>query len=234
MLYTTDQIIEDFRSDVADRADVDASGHPRDTLWSEADVLRYLNSALARWASDTLALRRLFTIPMASNVGTVRFPWSEVIDVLSASYSIPSYGIDRELKEFNLNDGWVTDDYGVSITRQVDINQVGPPRGFTRDYDDAYLRIWPIAPAEGTLTIHALVVPSEVHASMPLPPIMGRKDIDLVLQWMKNLAYRKQDADVLDLTRADKFKSEYNEDVKDRASEIDRARRDGAIMKPRT
>ncbi len=43
MPYLVDQLIEDFRSDVADRADVDGSGNRRDTLWSDEDVLRYAN-----------------------------------------------------------------------------------------------------------------------------------------------------------------------------------------------
>lgn len=233
MLYTSDQIIEDFRSDVADRADKDDSGNPRDTLWSESDVLRYLNSALARWASDTLALRRIFTIDMLANTPTVRFPWSEVIDIVSVGFKIPSYGIDHELTEFNLHQGWVTDDYGIAITRSFDVNLVGPPRGYTRDYDDANLRVWPVHPAAGVLTVNAFVMPAPIYVNMPLPNAMGRKDIDLVLQWMKYMAYRKQDADVLDLSRSDGFKSDYDRDIADRKSEIDRSRRDNGIMKPR-
>lgn len=233
MLYTSDQMIEDFRSDVGDRADVDASGNPRDTLWSDTDILRYLNSALARWARDTLALRRVYTFDTLANDPLIRFPWSEIITVLSVGMIVPSFGWDRELREFNLHDGWIDDDYGIQITRTFEIDRAGVPKGYTRDYDDTFLRIWPVPTAVGVLTINAYVMPSPLVIGQPLPNIMGQIDLDLVMQWMKNLAYRKQDSDVIDLDRADSFKAEYLRDIKDRKSEIDQSRRDGGIMKPR-
>lgn len=233
MLYTADQIIEDFRSDVADRADVDDSGTPRDTLWLDSEVLRYLNSALARWASDTLALRRIYTFDLLPQNPIVRFPYSEVLEVLLVQFSMPSYGSFNELKEFNLGQGRLTNDYGILHTRAFDITRVGSPSGYTRDYDDAFLRIYPMPPAAGVLTINAIVLPSPIYPGMPLPNIMSRLDLDLVLLWMKNLAYRKQDADVLDLSRADGFKGEYLMTINGRRAEIDRSRRDGGIMQPR-
>lgn len=232
MLYTADQLIEDFRSDVFDRADVDDAGNARDTLWSDVDVLRYLNSAAARWASDTLALRRLFTANITAGNPLVSFPLDEMLDVITASFVYDANSRPRKLDPFDIDEGVCTCDYGTFIHTVPDLAAEGTPTHFTRDYDNRYIRLWRVPQQDGVLTVHAHALPATIYAGAPLP-FTAPADRDLVLMWMKKMAYEKQDADTFDLSRAKEFEQEYRRTMPYRKSEIDRLRRDGGIMRPR-
>lgn len=231
MIRTVEDIEDAFRSDVFDRGTFDDAGVRRDTLWSEDDVLRYLNSACARLASDTLAIRRRFAIPVAAGQATVRFPYEEILEDLQVSFIIPGLGRRRYLRKFDLDDGVAVDDYGLQVYTHPDYDAVGTPTHFTRDWDNTYLRLWHVPFMAGTLEAHAIAIPAELHPGMPLP-FAARQDFDLLLLWMKHMAYAKQDADTLDLSRSGSFLTQYMEMVKHRKSEIDRNRRDGGIVRP--
>lgn len=232
MIRTADQFLEDFRSDLGDRADVDDAGQPRDTLWSDADLLRYLNSAAARLASDTLALRKTFSIPVEAGNPLLPFPYWRVIEFITAGFNSPMYGTQTyDLRQYDMDEGIWRDDYGVQIQIQPDYNTTGTPRHYTRDTDGNFMRLYPIPQVAGVFTAIAYVLPSPIQAGMPVP-FQAQQDWDLLLLWAKNLAYRKQDADVLDLTRADAFRSEYLVTVVDRRCEIDRIMRNGGIIRP--
>lgn len=231
MIYTVDQLIEDFRSDVWDRAVADGDDTPRDTLWSDTDVLRYINSACAQLASDTLALRRRFEIAVEAGQALVRFPLDEILDELVVSFAIPGLGRRRALRQFDIDEGVRRDDYGSRVYVQPDLEAAGTPSHYTRDYDNTNLRLWPVPYLPGVLHAQAIVMPQPLHCGMPLP-FSARKDLDLLLMWMKHLAYAKHDADVLDLERSKSFERDYHTYVALRRTEIDRLRRDHAIVKP--
>lgn len=231
MIYTVDQLTADFRSDVFDRVDVDDQGAARDALWSDDDILRYINSACARLASDTLALRRRFELPVVAGNPLVRFPYDEILDALSVSFVVPGLGQRRALRQFDIDEGICKDDYGQRLYAYPDLDAVGMPTHFTRDYDNRFMRLWSVPHVPGVLHAQAIVLPQQLFAGMPLP-FSARQDLDLLLLWMKKLAYAKHDADVLDLSRAEAFEAEYKRTVLDRRSEIDRTRRDGAIVRP--
>ena len=234
MPYTVDQLIEDFRSDVYDRADVDGSGNRRDTLWSAEDVLRYANMALAQWGHDTLFVRR--NIRMNVTPGKAAYYCGQdIIEINRAAFTVgPNPAArPRKLTVFNLEDASFDDDYGTVFLSSFDIlNRQGTPRGVTQDYDPSNLRLYPIPTEVGFLDVNLTVYPAEVQYGMVLPS-SNRRDLHLLLLWMKHLAYRKQDADVLDLTRADAFYAEYRVAVIDRKYELDRERRNGGVMSPR-
>lgn len=232
MIYTVDRLIEDFRSDVFDLADVDDGGNVRDTLWSQEDALRYANHACAQLASDTLAIRRRFQFNIRAGQATVRFPFSEILDALVVDFSIPGMGRRRALTHFDIDTGLRRDDYGVQTLVHPDMDAVGQPTHFTRDYDDQMLRLWPVPYADGVLTALATALPQELHYGMPLP-FSAPQDRYLLLLWMKKMAYAKQDADTFDLSRSKDFESEYRDLALSRRYEIDRTRRDVGIVRPR-
>lgn len=231
MIYTVEQLIDDFRSDVFDRPDIDDAGEERDTIWSADDILRYLNSACARLASDTLALRRRFEFPVAAGASTIRFPYDEVIEVLSMAFAIPGLGRRRVLREFDLDTGVCADDYGLQVYELPDLDAVGMPGYYTRDYDNTFLRLWKVPMYAGVLHAQAIVLPQPLYPGMPLP-FTSVQDRDLLLMWMKKMAYAKQDADTLDMQRSESFEKEYQRHVLDRKSEIDRIRRNGGFVRP--
>lgn len=232
MSRLVENFITDLRSDLADRADVDDEGQKRDTLWCDEDLLRYLNSAAARLASDTLALRHRFVIDTTVGGATYAFPYWRIIEILTASWYSPVYGrAGRKLRQFDIDGDIEREDYGEMIHVSPDLSTGGTPGWFTRDWDNAFMRLYPVPQEAGTLEVHAIVLPADLYPGMALP-FQARQDYDLLLMWAKHMAYAKQDADTLDLTRSDSFKRQYDIAVRDRCSEIDRIRRDGGIMRP--
>lgn len=233
MIRTVDQLIEDFRSDVFDRADLDDAGNQRDTLWSNTDILRYMNSAATRLASDTLALRERFEYTIDAENPLVFFPFERMLDVLSIKFSLNGFGsYRRNLIKFDIDEGVIREDYGVSIISTPDLEAQGSPTHYTRDYDNRFLRLYPVPYMAGTLVVHAIVLPAELFIGMPLP-FTSPQDFDLLLMWMKKMAYAKQDADTLDLDRSLAFERDYRLYMPDRKSEIDRVRRDTGLVEPR-
>lgn len=230
MLVTVEQFIDAFRSDVFDRADVDDDGNARDTLWSDADILRYINKAATRWATDTHALRRRFVIEFAADQATAAFPYDFILDDLTVSFSIPGLGRRRTLRKFDIDEGVCRDDYGNTYVEHIDLDASGQPSHFTRDYDDRLIRLYPIPHIAGVLNASAIVTPQQIYPGMPLPA-SNQIDLDLIMMWVKKEAYAKQDADTLDLARSQAFEAEYKRYVLDRRSDIDRTRRDAGLMK---
>lgn len=231
MIYTVDQLIHDFRSDVYDHADVDDAGMERDVLWSTQDVLRYINAATAKYATDTLGHRRRFEFDVAVGDPLIRFPLSEILDELQITFSVPGLGRRRLLRQFDLDTGIRRDDYGSAYYAAPDLEATGTPSHWTRDYDDQFIRLWPSPAIAGVFQASAIAIPMEVRCGMPLP-FQNRVDREMLLLWMKHLAYAKQDADTLDLARSNEFRAQYEVAVRDRASLFDRLRRDNAIMRP--
>lgn len=232
-MHTTDSLEETFRSDVFDKADVDAGGNSRDTLWSSAEVLRYINAAADRVARDTLGLYRRFEFEVAAEDPLIPCRTDTILDIVAADFVMPAVSSTRALEAFDVHQGIWRDDYGAQIVRRPDLNSVGQPTHFARDSDPRFLRIYPAPLYAGTLTMLACITPQELHPGMPLP-FQARADIELMLQWMKQLAYRKQDADVQDLTRADSYLRDYNRDMPSRRAEIDRILRPwGGTIRPR-
>lgn len=233
MVYTVDQLINDFRSDVFDKGAVGADGATIDTLWSTEDVLRYANFAAAQWAKDTLAIRRNVDFNVVADKSRY-YVGQEIIEIVLARFIPEGGGYGRKLSQFSLNEGVLRDDYGVQYLSVNDIEpRKGPPRGITLDYDPTYLRVYPTPDVDGgTLKLNLVLYPPELQLGMPMPSASFR-DRPLFLLWMKNLAYRKQDADVLDLDRAESYKREYFEAVFDRMAELDREQRHDPVMKSR-
>src|SRR5690606_41645745 len=96
--------------------------------------------------------------------------------------------------QFDIDDGICKDDYGQQVYPYPDLDAVGTPSHFTRDYDNRFMRVWPIPHLPGVLHAQAIVLPQQLYAGMPLP-FSARQDLDLLLMWMKKLAYAKHDAD---------------------------------------
>lgn len=234
MPYTVDQLIEDFRSDVYDRADVDGQGVPRDTLWSPEDVLRYANNAVAQWAKDTLAVRRNITLVVAPGQSRY-YVGADVLEIVRAGLVT---GADpaarpRALTRFDLGEGCISDDYGLIYYSTYDLeNRRGLTRGVTFDYDPSYLRLYPIPAEGGWLHLNLTIYPTDLQCGMPLPS-SNHRDIHLILLWMKHMAYAKQDADTQDLDRSNDFYRQYRTEVIDRMHELDHQRRDAGVMRPR-
>lgn len=225
------EIVDDFiekrlRSDLFDRAR--SVGGERKTLWSDDELLAYVNDAAAQWAADTLAYRRNITVNISPNK-PVFYTGFEVLEMVRGRFT-DSTGNNRHLHYFNLDAMEWHDDYGsVFVTNHELMTRVGPAQAITRDADPASLRLYPIPPVAGTLELNVVAIPQQLHCGMPMPS-ENRQDLNLMRLWSLYLAYSKQDADTQDLDRAQQHFNNYMALMPTRKHEYDRSVRGGGLI----
>lgn len=224
MLFTTDDVIASFRSDVADPLRGPADLPDIDALWKIGDTLRYLNEAANVTAAETRSLQRTFDLTITAADGPLfKLPGSfELLDI----HRMYLNGSRRVLTERNLNEAnygvW---DYDVLIgSGDVWATRTGTPLHFTREYRSGYLRLLPIPVVDDVVTIIATVAPQNLGLGQPLP-FDSYRDIQLVILWMKKMAYAKQDVDTFDEGKSKSYESEFQRRALDRRYEAERLRR---------
>ena len=231
MATTTDELLSDFREDVADPLEgIDASHPDSDNLWSNAVAYRYMTDACDRLARDTNGLIKLLTVPYVVGQSIITLP-RHILHV----YSARLLSSNRVLKPRNVDsmEAMAISDYGI---RGVGLDQMfnshGEPRVFVRDYDQKGIRIAPLPQRADSLVLQCSMVPAVPLSAGMMLPFLDRPDQHLILTYMKYLAYRKQDSDAYDLKRSNEFKAEYDATVLDREQEIRNIRRTPGVVRP--
>lgn len=215
---TVADLVNVFRNDVDD---VDATPY----LWSDTEVLSYLNEAVERLATDTNGLVKVLPINVRAGEPLVRLP-QYVLQIYQARLQ----GAGTQLIQRNANDFGVLGndrDYGhTGFSRGNNLfGQQGQPTAFVRDYDDGQLRLVPTPIVDDVLEIRCSVTQSFPLDMDDLLPFRKSADQRLLLCYMRFRAYNKHDAETEDLVRARKNESEYLGMVIDREQEIRNQRR---------
>lgn len=206
-MFTTDDIHARFRSDVDDKLEGTDDAPDSECLWSNEDVDYYMNVAAERTAAKTQSLYGVRTFVITANDPYVRLPQGKrVLDIRSAR----SLTGKRQLHPFNVSDGgFPVDDYGVVFSSPAWFDTVGTPTHFTLDYQPGRMRLYPTPQIDDTIEIASTLLPTRLSCGMPLP--FGEyEDAELMLLWMKAMAYRKHDADAQDLARAYDYEAQFN------------------------
>lgn len=220
MFITSDQIADFFRRDVNDPLEGPDDAPDADSLWSEADVYRYMTFAVEKVAEDVAGYFRTRTYDVAAGQSELRLPW-RVLDVRRAHLE----SSNRSLREVNINDLVATRDYGPRTPMATSWETVtGQPDRFCLNYQPNVLRLFPIPTQADRLTLTATFLPLPQSPGAPFP-FDETADQQLVLLWMKHLAYAKHDADSFNEAMSDKFGSQYASSVRDRHSQLLRRRR---------
>lgn len=227
MQMSTDEVITQFRSDVDDPLRGPAATPDADSLWKIVDTQYYLNAAASKVARKTFALRRTFDLPVTASDPFVKLPVNApVLHVYRAYLNTARRGLD----ERNLDEPTVRLDYG-QLSRGDDswATATGTPVVYNREYKAGYLRLLPVPTAADTLTLTAAYDAPRLVDGMPMP-FVTYEDIDLVLLWMKYLAYSKKDVDTFDPQRAAANERDFNERARERRYEVEREYRSpGAV-----
>lgn len=224
MLFTTDDVIASFRSDVADPLRGPAATPDVDALWKITDTLRYLNEASSITASETRSLQRTFDFPIvAANGPMFKLPTSfELLDVHRAYLNTAHIDLHEHSLIAPHRPIW---DYNQLVERgDIWATKTGTPRFFNREYQRGYLRLEPIPLTDDVLTITATIGPQSVGLGQPLL-FDNYRDIQLVLLWMKKMAYAKQDVDTFDEGKSQSYEAEFLKRALDRRYEAERLRR---------
>ena len=217
-----------FRDEVDDVI-TDRDGGDFGCLWSNREAYGYMTEACDAVASRTDTKMRTLRIPFVADQATVRLP-AYVLDVRSMRHVERDSPV--ELKNANEPDYGVADDYGLSRLGGTQLfGGSGLPHTAVRDYDNKALRLVPTPNVAGTLEVQCTTtISTPLESGMPLP-LTDIKDQRLVLHYMKALAYRKQDAETEDLTRAREFHALYENGVEDRKVRLRNNRRAPGVVR---
>lgn len=208
-MLTARKVLEKFRDEVGDPeipgVDEDPSHPDMDSLWKNSEIYGYMDEAQAWLARRAYLLVDNFELPIKADESLVDLP-EEFYEPRRAKVK----GQNHTLTLLNLNElqSAVREDYGV---RGVDDWEevTGPPQLGVLDHTPGKIRLVPIPVEAGTLSLNAFIEPSEaITGSASYLALSNREQVRTILHWMKKLAYSKQDADVLDLQRAQSFERE--------------------------
>lgn len=228
MLKTYDQLRDDLRSDLGDALEGPDDAPDADSLWSESDLQRYINSAAERLAADTSQLVGEITLAVVAGEPWVRLPTGRIHEIREVTLNSTGW----RLEEFSLDNATHqrTNDYGASVSAPAWRNDTGTPRRFTLDIIAERMRLYPTPVAADSLRVVASMMPPPL---MPGAPIPFREAVDhyLLLLWAKHMAYAKQDADTLDLARSETFAATYRRDVVLRSAELRRRRTPPGVVR---
>lgn len=224
-MYTTDWLSDRFRSDVVDPLVGTDDGVTPDSesLWKIADVFDYMTHAADAVARGTLQLYKTVVLPVVAGENQITMPAS-VLYAQGDGWLVTGRRYVRESNAQELLRGIPVCDYGQWISGGG-LEATGTPARYARDMRRKSIVLAPTPTENDSLRIECVVtVATPMLCGMPLP-FTELPDILLMLKYMKYMAYRKQDADTLDLGRSDDFKAEFDRDVVLREVEIRRQRR---------
>lgn len=228
LAVTADELLIFFREDVSDDAGYSADNDDV-MLWKDSEIYRYMTAAASRLAKDTDGLFKVVRLSYTADDPVVILP-SYVMKIRE----MRDVTFGRKLIQYNANSVESSDesDYGThTLGSSAMFDTTGQPAAFVGDYEKKHLRLVPIPTTDGVLEAQCMVtIQKTIEQGDPLPFL----DIDeqmLMLEYMKYLAYRKQDAETEDLTRSAKAKAAYDAGIKERKHELQRRRRTPGVVR---
>ena len=199
----TEEVIGLFRSEVDDPLH---SGDDVDSLWKNNELEFYLKEARYEVARECYSFIKNTELTIEPGNPLVAQP-EEFTELRWARLN------GRMLDVVNLSEiaNLVIDDYGFRSGFSADWEEhVGPIVALVKDFQTGFFRTYRILDEEEdpqTLQINHYAVPSVADCER----WMSRPDeVRALLEYMKYLAYRKQDADVLDLDRSNQHFAAFN------------------------
>lgn len=229
MFTSVDELLKRFRREVDDPLEGYDDSHPdSESLWKTHELLQYMNEAVDATAKRTLGLLKTVTLPYKAGNPVVPLPscilhLRGVLDSASKSQlaekSFDTPGLDPNT------------DYGVVHAAGVPGQGSGTPYWYTRDFERRALVLTPAPAADGALELHCAVTLSVPLSCGVQMPFEDYEDQRLVLSFMKSLAYAKQDADALDLSRSQAFRAEWERGVYTRSADVLNMRRPPGVIR---
>ncbi len=228
-MFTTDELNARFRLDVADPLEGVDDDHPdSECLWSNDEIYAYMTEAADAVARDTKGLYKLYELAVTAGESKVVLP--RPLLELRLARLVNQNRIVFDANQNEIAYGTYVCDYGHWFTSAA-FNVNGVPGAFARDRIKKVLVFDRIPTKNDTLECQAIVtIATPLLCGMPLP-FLERPDIRLMLLYMKHLAYAKQDADTLDLSRSDNFLERYKSEASEREVVLRRQRRKPSVIR---
>lgn len=211
-MLSVGQLIERFRSEVADPwvPGGNVQNPDEDSLWKDGEIRDYIAEAQSELARRTLMFNARKTLSYSAGDELLEHP-KDYLDFRRA------YAIDgdnyRPLLFRNVDEmeQALTDDYGIG-TRTDWVGESGwPPRFLVGDYEQGAFKMVPQPDKAGEVQLLYYRAP-ELSGIGSTAKVAFDKvhHVRALMHWMKALAYRKQDAETLDLQRAREFEAQFD------------------------
>lgn len=196
--------IDDFRRDVRDL------GKP--PMWTDPEIIDFVNQA-----EDEACRRAGLLVDSSSGVTEI-------------SVSAGDYAVDLDasviyVRRVRVQGGQVLQP---RVSRSMDEDAPGwedalpgNPVVFVPDWESGKLRIWPPFSAAATLRLTVVRTPLNEMIEDDDEPEIPRRYHKSLLDWVKFLAYQKQDADTMDLVKAAKFEERFTAEFGPPSAAID-------------
>ena len=234
---TLQELVDELRANILRDASSLLSGTANDKMWADASLVRYIDDACYRWAKRTFCLRDGTTTAVTQLTLVADQAYytchTSVLGVLSARYDIDTADLSR-VGHSILSRTPIPDE---STYFPNAITQLSPGRPLAWSTDEYLtidsemtpaLRVYPVpttAEAGKKLYLRVIRKPlvhlSAASMSTQTPEIPTDYHLDL-LDWAAYRALRNVDADAGNLGVADKFKTRFDEAIKECQLEIRR------------
>lgn len=190
---TPSDIVLAFRSAVNDEEE--------EYLFSDLEVFGYLDDAQKEFCRITKLLVDATTfasISVTASTPVIDFS-SRIIEVVRATITGRTSPLKiKTVRQMDRGDFLSSDDYGSSITGSNWTTVTGTPRILVTDWAYGKARLYPSPTANATLSINAVVLPAEINAASTSMDVTDSSHQRILIEWMKHLAYMKDDADAFD------------------------------------
>lgn len=211
----TSELILRFRQEVDD-AELPGDGDDSDSLWKCEEILEYIDLAQKEFARKTKLLRDASTTSVTELTLTADDPWTtlspRVIKIVRAN--LGSTGRKVEVKEFHEMDrGSYSDDYGIRTMSDWETAK-GEPCILVTDMEKDRLRVVPIPTADDTVNLIVDRLPiDDIISTTSVLEITEIEHQRAMLEYMRHLAYLKQDADTYDKALSEEMFDKFIERV---------------------
>ena len=218
---TPTQLKDRFRRDVDD-----VPMYPEETsgcLWTDDDIYGYMDEVQRDFVARTLYLFEVVEAPLSAGESETPLP-RRVLEVRGAVY-LQSEG--TILTDINARESVWVSDYGVMVPagpRGIP-KTTGRPTLYSIDIVRGQITVAPIPLEDDTLLIPAYVEARELDVDGGMMDVSNERHQMIILDGMKAVAYRKQDADAYDPNQADRWQLEYERRLQQAHGEILRQRR---------
>lgn len=211
---TVADLVTIFRSEVDDAVSDGVGDH--DKLWKTWEVLNYATEAVDATAKRVLSLTQKIDLTITAGQGVVALP-QRVLNIRDARLLVRQiHLLPRNANELNRFDVF---------------NSTGTPRWYVADYSVHALDLYPTPDEDDMLRIQCSVTIDEPLAESDDFPFTDLQDTRLVLEYMKHLAYKKQDAETLDLQRSVEYRDSFDRLSRERAVSVRNYRRRPAAVR---
>ena len=219
---TTDELLLEFRS-VADDPELPGNGDASDSLWSDEEILRYMNMAQRAFAKYTEIFRDSSTAEICNIAVTADNP---IIDIDPRIIKIKRATLNSTKRKLRLvehqwmDEGYSDDDYGVYFTGNWE-DKKGTPKIVLMNWEKDKARITPISTVGDQINLTVVRYPliDIVEDTDPLEVTQTEHQY-IMLDAMQYYAYKKHDADIYDEQKANGFLASFKTLAQDVKTEL--------------